>query len=288
MRHASQRSSLLVRALALALLGLAAGGVQAQRSLLSQPSHVGVPSPLWPEAGGLVRDARAALRKGQYERARELAEEGKDLLNTLGGVQTTLMAREILAETAVLQNRPTEALVAIAPLPAYLVAQRLAMTKALALIELGNVKEARALVLREVGTPEQPWPLSDGNRYLLPVDVDASAAALTATAYEIRASWRSPTSDNQETVADLRAALRLEPNDLTVHLRYAEALIDMGAYDEANAELDKASASKTGAGADPRFQTHLQIIRDRRLQTMKQFPNGRPKPDAGGATNAKP
>ena len=203
------------RVATLALLGLAVLSARAQ----TDPRHTPVDPVVRKardrslgRADALVAQAREAMRKGQLDRATTLAQEGADDMTALGGADYAGSAREVLAETALLQDRPADALREIATLRPELVKYRLAVTKALALVGVGRLGEARAMVLKEIGTPEAPTSerRSEG-LYHFPTDGDPSAQALTATALMIRATcWRwSP--EYPETIADFRAAPAARP-----------------------------------------------------------------------------
>lgn len=193
----------------------------------------------------LVAKARRAMRQGHYDEAFLLADRGREAMQGLGGIEYTAEAREVLSENALLRGRPLEALRDIDALPDHLVVQRIAMTRALALVALKRSDEAKAMVLRLMGTSDKPTYFRDAKQlWRLPLDVDASDRALMATIYVIRADWWHGLTDRPEVVEDIRAALRLEPNDPILHFQLGRELADgAGTVEEAQAELAKAEAS---------------------------------------------
>ncbi len=201
-------------------------------------------------ANDLLSQARAAMRLGLFEKAAGLAEEAVGDLTALGGPNYATQAHEVLAELALLQGHPLETLRQAGTISPYLVDQRFAMTKALALIALGRTAEARAIVLKEIGTSEQPAYFRQAHHVQhFPVDSDRSDQALKASVYMIRATWWRNSPQYPETMADFRSALLLAPSEPALRLEFAESLVDLGAYEEAKAEL-----AKVALGNDPQLK----------------------------------
>lgn len=174
-------------------------------------------------AFGLVRKAREAMNLRHFDKVRILCDRAIEDLFELGGAEYTTEAHEVLAEAALLQGRPAQALRETEAVDKRFMTKRFGMTRALALLGVGRRDEARAMVLAEVGTVKEPGNFRNTNQTLeVPLDYDASDAGLAASIYVIRARWLQGFSDRQEPMDDLLAAAKLKPQDGFIRLLIGE------------------------------------------------------------------
>ena len=189
-------------------------------------------------SGKLKERARQSLRTGGIASARRLAQEAVDVMDEVGEYDET--AHEILAEIWLLQGEPGLALDQFpGPLATYgeLQSDDAIATKSIALVRLGSLDAARAILVEALGDAR-----STGGKRLayriegLPMHQDRSAAALEATALVYRAQPYTA-MNTPGAIADLREAIRLAPRSALAGHLLARAQKDRGFVDEALATL---------------------------------------------------